>query len=65
MARKKMGEPAMPATETEKRAVRLYLPQEVHDEFRVIAAKQRTNMALLARKIIEEYVRSAKKGGAK
>ena len=45
------------------RAVRLYLPQQVHDEFRVMAARQRTNMAMLARKIIEEYVKANRKTG--
>jgi hypothetical protein len=67
MARKKTEQPNMPATqaETEMRAVRLYLPSEIHDEFRVMAARQRTNMALLARKIIEEYVKGQKKGGGK
>ena len=66
MARKTTEEPPMPAieVETELKAVRLYIAQDLHDEFRVIAAKKRTNMAILAREIIEEYVR-ANRGGAK
>lgn len=58
MARKKTEKPKMPATEEaiEMKAVRLYLTRDVHDEFRVLAAKERTNMAILARRVIEEYV---------
>jgi hypothetical protein len=58
MARKKTEQAAMPITETQPdlRAVRLYLPKEHHKLLRKLAADQETNMALLARKIVMEYV---------
>jgi hypothetical protein len=58
MARKKTGDSTMPATRQELRAVRLYLPAEVHKKFRRLAADEETNMALLARKIVQDYVAS-------
>lgn len=56
MARKKTEAPKVPATEIELRVVRLALPPEDHKEFRKLAAAEETNMALLARRIIQEYI---------
>jgi hypothetical protein len=66
MARKKPEEvPKMPAT-TELRAVRLHLPLDDHRKLRRLAADQDTNMALLTRKIVQEYLaRHEVKGGGK
>jgi hypothetical protein len=68
MARKKMERAPMPTTETQPdlRAVRLYLPPDDHRKLRRMAADEETNMALLARRIVQEYIaRHAPKGGAK
>ena len=68
MARKKAEQPPMPATEVQPdlRAVRLYLPKEHHKMLRKLAADEETNMAMLARRIVSEYVVShSPKGGAK
>lgn len=64
MARKKTEVPPMQATE-ELRMVRLQLPPEEHKEFRKLAADAETNMALLARKVILEYIASKRKAGSK
>jgi hypothetical protein len=58
MARKKAGKPEMPATEAEveMKAVRLYLPREHHRMLRQLAAANETNMALMARQIVMEYL---------
>lgn len=58
MARKKTEKPKMAATEVEAelRVVRLALPPDEHQQFRVLAAKEGTNMALLARRIVREYI---------
>jgi hypothetical protein len=55
---KKTGKPSMPATVTqaELRSVRLQLPLEEHRKLRRLAADHDTNMALLARKIVQEYL---------
>lgn len=66
MARKKTEKPVTPATEaqSELRAVRLYLPKEHHKMLRKLAADEETNMALLARRIVSEYVvKHSQKGG--
>lgn len=55
----------MPATETELRMVRLQLPPEDHREFRKLAAAEETNMALLARRIVQEYIARHRKAGGK
>lgn len=48
------------------RVVRLELPPEDHRMLRRLAADEETNMALLARRIIQEYIaRHGQKGGAK
>jgi hypothetical protein len=66
MARKKAEAPKMPATEVEWRFVRLQLPPDEHKKFRRLAADEDTNMALLARRIVREYIAShTPKGGAK
>lgn len=68
MARKKTEQAPMPATETQPdlRAVRLYLPAVHHKMLRKMAADQETNMALLARRIVMEYITThAPKGGGK
>jgi hypothetical protein len=60
---KKKAETKMPTTAEEMRLVRLELPASVHREFRMLAASEETHMALLARRIIVEYVeRKAKEG---
>jgi hypothetical protein len=64
MARKKAGT-KMQATETELRVVRLALPPEDHREFRKLAAAEETNMALLARRIIQEWIARQRKAGGK
>jgi hypothetical protein len=65
MARKKAEEPEMPAPATKPllRLVRLELPGDYHRDLRVIAAKQETTMAILARKLISEYVDQQRKAG--
>jgi hypothetical protein len=68
MARKKTEAPKMPtptATTEELRIVRLQLPATKHDEFRILAAKRRTNMALLARRVILDYIEQERKGTSK
>jgi hypothetical protein len=64
MAKKKAGKPKMPATQAELRSVRLQLPPDDHRKLRRLAADQETNMAILARRIIQEYLaRHSPKGG--
>jgi hypothetical protein len=68
MARKKTGEPKMPATETqaELKPVRLLLPPDLHRRLRMEVASQDTKMATLARRVIEDYLtRHAPKSGQK
>ena len=67
MARKKTEKREMPATEEEvtMRAVRLYLASEVYADFKVLAAKEDVPMAILARRVIEDYVESKRKAGRK
>jgi hypothetical protein len=59
MARKRVEK--MVATEPTTKVVRLELPIESHDQFRIAAAMERTNMATLARRIVEDYL-SKRKG---
>jgi hypothetical protein len=65
MGRKKTEKPEMPAVEAKPllKLVRLELPSDYHRDLRVIAAKQETTMALLARKLIKEYVGQQRKAG--
>jgi len=65
MARTKTGNSKMQSTEVELRVVRLALPPEDHREFRKLAAAEETNMALLARRIVQEWIARQRKGGAK
>jgi hypothetical protein len=65
MARKKTEVPQMPATEVEMRVVRLALPPEDHKEFRKLAAAEETNMALLARRIVQDYIAKHRKAAGK
>jgi hypothetical protein len=63
-ATKKTEKAKMQATQEELRAVRLYLPADDHRKLRRLAADEETNMALLARRIVQEYIarHSAKEG---
>lgn len=65
MAKKKTEAPKMPATEVEMRVVRLALPPEDHREFRKLAAAEETNMALLARRIVTDWIARKRKEGSK
>jgi hypothetical protein len=55
----------MPATEVEMKIVRLALPRDDHREFRKLAAAEETNMALLARRVIQEWIARQRKAGAR
>lgn len=55
----------MPATGAALRVVRLALPPEDHREFRKLAAAEETNMALLARRIVQEYIARRRKDGSR
>jgi hypothetical protein len=61
MARKKMEASMMPIASEELRLVRLQLPASAHKEFRKLAAEDETNMALLARRVILEYITRRRK----
>jgi hypothetical protein len=63
MARKKTEAPKMPTATDELRIVRLQLPAAEHKEFRKLAAAEETNMALLARRVIQEYIARKLKEG--
>jgi hypothetical protein len=65
MARKKAEAPKMPTTVDELRLVRLQLPAAEHKEFRKLAAEEETNMALLARRVILEYIARKRREGSK
>jgi hypothetical protein len=65
MARKKTEKPEMSAIEAKPKPIRLALPPDLHQQFRVEAAMQGTNMAILARRIIQEYLAKRSKGGTK
>jgi hypothetical protein len=56
MARKKTEESGMSATRPELRPVRLALPPEDHKKLRRLAADEDTNMAVLARRIVQDYI---------
>jgi plasmid stability protein len=60
MARAKTkGATKMPvtATEAEAKSIRLELPTDIHQRFRVEAAKEGTSMAAVARRLVEEYLK--------
>jgi hypothetical protein len=65
VARKKSEKPEMPATGTGLRVVRLALPPEDYKEFRKLAAEEETNIALLARRVIREYIARRRKERSK
>lgn len=68
MATKKTGARPVPVTTTEEKlkAVRLYLPADQHKKLRRLAADCETNMALMARRIVLEYLAAhTPKGAAK
>jgi hypothetical protein len=46
------------------RLVRLHLPAAEHKEFRKLAAEGETYMALLARKIVREWIAHQREGGS-
>jgi hypothetical protein len=48
----------MPAiVEAEAKSIRLELPPDMHQLFRVEAAKEGTSMAAVARRLVEDYLR--------
>jgi predicted HicB family RNase H-like nuclease len=49
------------AVEFEGKSIRLELPPDVHQQFRVEAAKEGMSMAAVARRLVEEYLK--RKGG--
>jgi hypothetical protein len=64
MGRKKSTEnPAMPATVEKMKLVRLELPAAYHRDLRIIAAKQETNMALIARKLLQDFIDQQRRAG--
>lgn len=64
MSRKQAGRRReMPAVETEAKSVRLGLPADVHQQFRVEAAKEGTSMAAVARQLVEDWLRKRKGAG--
>jgi hypothetical protein len=65
MARAKTkGAEKVIATEIEGKSIRLELPPDVHQHFRVEAAKEGMSMAAVARRLVEEYLAKRKsKGG--
>jgi hypothetical protein len=65
MARKKAERPEMTTTQSELKYVRLQLPRDIHKQFRILAVQQDTDMANLARRIVEEYVARHVPKGAK
>jgi plasmid stability protein len=51
------------ATEIEAKSIRLELPPDVHQQFRVEAAKEGMSMAAVARRLVEDYLK--RKAGGK
>ena len=54
------GSKNMPETETGPKSVRLQLPADVHQQFRVEAAKEGTSMAVVARQLVEDWLKKRK-----
>ena len=52
----------MPTVEVEHKSIRLQLPPDVQQRFRVEAAKEGSSMAAVARRLVEEYLKR-KEGG--
>jgi plasmid stability protein len=64
MARKQArGTKPVTTVETEPKSIRLELPPDVHQLFRVEAAKEGKSMAAVARKLVEEWMARRKAGG--
>jgi hypothetical protein len=63
MARNRKEAEPMINVETEAKSIRLELPPDVHQKFRVEAAKEGTSMAAVARRLVEEYLK--RKAGGK
>jgi hypothetical protein len=57
MARAKKGAKDVIATEIEAKSIRLELPPDVHQQFRVEAAKEGMSMAAVARRLVEDYLK--------
>jgi plasmid stability protein len=62
MARKQKEEKSMIAVEVEPKSIRLELPPDIHQKFRVEAAKEGMSMAAVARRLVEDYLKR-KSGG--
>ena len=62
MAGRSKGAKRMSAVEVEAKSIRLELPPDVHQKFRVEAAKEGMSMAAVARRLVEEYLKR-KSGG--
>jgi hypothetical protein len=57
MQRVKKGKPDMPATaQTELRSIRLQISASDQKKFRLLAVQADTNMAILARKLVLDYI---------
>jgi hypothetical protein len=66
MAKKKVAEPKMQATQDELKVVRLELPAEEQRKLRMLAASENTSMAILARRVMLKYIADhSVKGGGK
>lgn len=63
MASKRARGGSMPAAETGTKSIRLELPADVHQTFRVEAAKEGTSMAAVARQLVEEWLKKRKGAG--
>lgn len=63
MARKKPEKKDVPATQAALKLVRLEIPPEYHRDLRIIAAKQETTMAVLARRVMQEFIDQQRKAG--
>jgi hypothetical protein len=64
MAKKTEKKPVQ-ATQEALRSVRLQLPPDDHKKLRRLAADHDTNMALLVRKIVQEFIAQNWKGSVK
>lgn len=53
----------MPAVETKARSIRLELPANEHQLFRVEAAKEGATMAAVARRLVLDWLRGRKGAG--
>jgi hypothetical protein len=65
MAKKTGEKPKVQATQVELKLVRLELPPEEQRKLRMLAASENTSMAILARRIVLEYIASHALKGAK